>query len=149
MFRMRRRFALLWTMVVLGAALALPATTAAGSGDFSYTIKSNTCSSSGGQHGYGHIYFKVKLQEMGHSGANKFTFDAKVQHRNLGSSHWSTEWTWSRFTYTFADNGNSTWYTRWYSYDPDEYAWHRIVMTLKVWDGGYLLASRKLNGKYC
>ena len=145
---MRRRFALLWTMVVLGAALALPATTVAGS-DFVYTTQKNTCSSSGGNWGYGHIKLQLKLQEYGYSGANKFTFDAKVQHRDLGSSHWYTEDSWARFTYTFPDNGSNYWYQRWYTYDPSEYAWHRIVMTLKVWHNGTLLASRKINGKYC
>jgi hypothetical protein len=143
----RKRSALLWTLAVLLLALSLPATTIAAT--FTYTVKANVCKPSGGDFGYGRLYFEVRLDEYGKSGANKFTFDAKVQHRNIGSRTWRTEFKWNRFAYSFPNNKASYHYTRWFSYHPADYAWHRIVVNLKVWNGGLLLAKRKLIGKSC
>lgn len=144
---MRRRLAFLSTLVALVVVLLLPATTMASS--FTFDVQNNTCSVSGGDHGYGNLYFRVKLTEYGNSGANKFTFSAKAQHRNLGSSRWYTDWNAGTFVRTFTDNGATNWYTRWWSYDPNDFAFHRFKVTLKVWHGGTLLAMRTLLGADC
>ncbi len=144
---MRRRLAFLSTLAALVLVLALPGTTLGAT--FTYTVQQNICRSSGGNHGYGHLYYQVKLTEYGNSGANKFTFNAKVQHKNLGATRWVTEWNFGTFTRTFRSNSNTNWYSRWWSYDPNDVNWHRFKVTLKVWHSSVLLASRTLYGKTC
>lgn len=144
---MRRRLAFLSTLAALVLVLALPATTLAAT--FTYTIQKNTCATSGGDHGYGHIYYQVKLTEYGNSGANKFTISGKLQHKKLGSSKWVTEWNPGTFTKTFKSNSKTNWYIRWWSYDPNDNNWHRFKVTLKVWHSGTLLAMKTLYGKTC
>jgi hypothetical protein len=144
---MRRRLTLASTTLAILLALLLPATVAAAS--YTYTVQKNTCTVSGGDNGYGHFYFKVKLQENGWSDANKFTFAAKAQHKELGGGRWYTSYNWGTFTWTFPDNGDNYWYSRWYTYDPPDFAWHRIKVVLKVWHNGTLLASRTLYSKTC
>ncbi len=144
---MRRRLAFASTLVALLLVFALPATTLGAT--YTYQVKKNVCTVSGGSHGFGHLYFKVKLTEWGNSGANKFTFTAKAQHRNLGGSRWKTAYKFGTFTYNFLSNGSSYNYVRWYTYDPADFAWHRIKVVLKVWHNGSLLAKRTLYGKDC
>jgi hypothetical protein len=145
---MRRRLTLASTFVAILLIFVLPVSTVSAA-TYTYNVKSNQCSPVGGGSGYGHMYFKVRLQEYGWSGANKFTFAGKVQHKNLGGHTWRTDWNAGTFTYYFADNDDSNWYTRWWSYDPNDLAWHRFVITLKVWHNGSPLASRTLYGKVC
>lgn len=144
---MRRRLAFLSTLIALGLVMLLPATTFAAS--YTYDVKSNTCTASGGNNGYGHLYFKVRMTEWGNTSANKFTFSAKAQHKDLGSSRWYTGSNFGTFTWTFPDNSSTNWYQRWWSYDPPDFAWHRFKVVLKVWHGGFLLASKTLYGKTC
>lgn len=143
----RRLTGLTAMMVVFLAVLVAAAPVAASS--FSYTVKINTCHSSGYTYGYGEVYYRVRLLESGYSGANKFTVDSWVQHRTINTSSWHTEYTWNRATYTFPNNSTSYYYvsTRWY--DPADYAWHRIKMGLKVWHNGSVLASRTVYSKSC
>ena len=144
---MRRRLTLLSSLVALVLVLTLPGTTLAAS--YTYAVQENTCNSSGGDNGYGHLHYAVKMTERGNTAANKFTFSAKVQHRALGSSHWYTDWNAGTFTWTFKANSTTHYYTRWWSYDPNDYAWHRFKVVLKVWHSGILLASKTLYGKTC
>ena len=144
---MRRRLTFFSSTIAILLVMALPATTLAA--DYTYKVKSNTCNASGGDNGYGHLYFKVRLTEYGNSGANKFTFSGKAQHKDLGSSRWQTGWNYGTFTWWFNDNGSNNWYDRWYSYDPPDFAWHRIKVTLKVWHNGILLAKKTLYGETC
>jgi hypothetical protein len=144
---MRRRLAFVSTLIALVLVLALPGTTLGAT--FTYSIQSNTCSASGGKYGYGHLYFKVQLKEYGWSGANKFTFNAKVQHRSLGSSRWVVDANDGTRTYRFTNNGANTTYARWYSYDPHDNGWHRFKVVLKVWKGTRLLAKKTVYGKTC
>jgi hypothetical protein len=145
---MRRRLSLLSFLTALLLIFVLPAATVSAA-TFTYEVRRNVCQSTGGDYGYGHLYFKVRLNEFGNSGANKFTFAAKAQHKNLGGSRWVTEYNYGTDTYTFPSNNQSYWYTMWYSYDPDDFAWHRIRVALKVWHGSTLLASRVVIVKYC
>lgn len=144
---MRRRLAFFSTLIALLLVLALPATTLGAS--YTYQVQKNTCSASGGTFGYGHMVFKVKLTEWGNTPANKFTYAAKVQHRNIGSRRWTTESTWTTFAYRFPQSSSSYWYTRWWDYDPHHFAWHRIVVQMKVWHNNSLLATRTIKGRYC
>jgi hypothetical protein len=143
---MRRRTTLLSSLVALVIVLSLPGTTLGAS--YTYTIKDDTCSASGGDFGYGHLRFEVKLTEYSKT-ANKFTFNAKAQRRNLGSTRWTTDWNAGTFTWTFAANSTNNWYTRWWTYDPDDFAWHRFKVQLKVWRGGFVLAQKTLYGETC
>ncbi len=145
---MRRRIGFLSTFVALLLIFALPAATVSAA-TFTYRVQKNTCSTSGGAHGYGKVYFKVKLTEYGNSGANKFTFSAAAQQRNLGSSRWYTVSKYGAFKYTFPSNRNSYYYIRWYSYHPGNVNWHRIKVTMKVWHSGRLLAKRTIYSKSC
>jgi hypothetical protein len=144
---MRRRLAFGSSILAIVLVLVLPATTLAAT--FTYIVQEDTCSASGGDYGYGHLYFKVKLTETGNSHANKFTFTAKAQHKNLGGTRWYTDMNFGKFTYNFPSNGATNWYSRWYSYDPGDFAWHRITVTLKVWHNSTLLAKRTVHGSRC
>ena len=144
---MRRRLTLFSSVLAIMLVMILPATTLAA--NYTYNVKKNTCTASGGDYGYGHFYFKVRLTEWGNSGANKFTFTGKAQHKNLGSSRWYTDWNYGTFTWWFNDDGSNNWYERWYSFDPNDFAWHRVKVTLKVWHNNTLLAKRSLLGKTC
>lgn len=144
---MRRRLTLLSSLVALVLVLALPGTTLAAS--YTYAVQANTCKSSGGDHGYGRLHFSVKMTEWGNTAANKFTFSAKLQHKELGESRWYTTWNAGTFTWTFGANSATNYYTRWWTYDPDDFAWHRFKVQLKVWHSGMLLASKTLYGKTC
>lgn len=143
---MRRRLTLFSSLVALMLVLALPGTTLASS--YTYAIQDNTCTASGGDYGYGHLHFSVKMTEYSNS-ANKFTFTGKVQHRNLGSSRWTTDWSFGTYTYRFLAGRSNTWYTRWFDYSPGDFAWHRIKVQLKVWHNGVPLAYKTVYGDDC
>jgi hypothetical protein len=144
---MRRRLGLLSSLIALGLILALPATTLGAT--YTYSIQHNTCRTSGGDHGFGHLYFEVKMTEWGNTAANKFTFSAKAQHKAIGGSRWYTDWNAGTYTRYFRANSATNWYTRWWSYHPNDFAWHRFKVVLKVWHSGILLASKTLYGKTC
>ena len=144
---MRRRLALSSSILAILLVLVLPATTFASS--FTYTVQTNQCDASGGNNGYGFIKLEVQLKESGWSGANAFSWDAKFQHREVGSTRWYNADSWSRDWYTFPNDGRSFSYSFWYSYHPDDFAWHRIVIKLRVWHNNSVLASRTIKGDYC
>lgn len=145
---MHRRLTGLSAMIAVVLAILVAAAPVAAS-SFTYSVKKNTCTASGYTYDYGRVYLKVKLQESGYSGANKFTVDSWAQHRTVNTSGWYNEYHWNRATYTFPNNSTTYYYvsTRWY--DPADYAWHRIKMGLKVWHNGSLLASRTIYSKSC
>lgn len=143
---MRRRLTFLSSFIALLLVMALPGSTLAAS--YTYTVQEDTCTASGGDYGYGHLHFQVKMTEYSKL-ANKFTFTGKAQHRNVGFSRWYTDWNFGTFTYWFNANNSNTWYSRWFNYHPDDFAWHRIKVVLKVWRNGLLLAKKTLYGEYC
>jgi hypothetical protein len=144
---MRRRLGLISSFAALILVLAVPGTALGAT--YTYTIQKNTCTTSGGASGHGQINYQVKLTEYGWSSANKFTFTAKGQHRNVGSSRWRTEWNFGTFTYRFNNDGGNTWYSRWYKFNPGDYQWHRIKVVLKVWRGSRLLAKKTVYSRSC
>ncbi len=143
---MHRRLTLFSSVVALGLVLALPGVTLGSS--YTYSIQENTCTTSGGDYGYGHVHFSVKMTEYSQM-ANKFTFSAKLQHKEVGGSRWYTDWSAGTFTWLFNANSVNNYYTRWWTYDPGDFAWHRFKVQLKVWRGGILLAGKTLYGKTC
>ena len=64
---MRRRFALIWTLMVLGAALCLPATTAAASG-YTYKVVYNYCDGN-------EVNLKMRNIAAGWTRADKLTIE--------------------------------------------------------------------------
>ncbi len=80
---MRRRFALIWTLTVLGAALCLPATTAAASG-YTYKIIYNYCDGN-------EVNLKMRNTAAGWTRADKLTIEAWAQ-RKLATG-WQTVYT--------------------------------------------------------
>ena len=100
--RMRKRFALLSTLVVLAAALALPASTLAASGYTSKTVY-NYCN------GY-QVNLKMKAIAAGWTNANKLSIDSWAQRKNGG---WQTVYQWNRVNYSFAITGAKHTLTAW------------------------------------
>ena len=137
---MRKRFALLWTLIVLGAALALPASTAAGGSGYTYRVLWNYCD------GY-QVNIKVKNIAAGWTPADGLTIESKAQ--RLTASGWQTVYTWPRADYAFNANGDKHWLTvtRWYNGNANYY--FRIWLRLRAWDGDFILASQKLKSVKC
>lgn len=93
---MRKRMLLLWTPVVLGLALLVPATTLAGSG-YSVVIEDNYCNGAIAN-------FTVSWRAANTTNANMLTIDSYelVQHSN-GS--WHAPLYWPTKVYKFHING--------------------------------------------
>jgi len=148
---MRKRFALLWTLIVLGAALALPATTAAGS-PYQWQTLLNTCSNSGGGFGYGKSVLKMRQYEYGTSGTRQFRVRAWAQRKQGGN--WVNEYT-SNWVYstTFPNNSGGNYFDHKFVYN-----WgsnHSIYYARIKWRGEWLngsgatIAFQNVNGKTC
>ena len=139
---MKKRLAMLWTMAVLGAALALPATTAAGGSGYSYKVLYNYCN------GY-QVNFKIKNIAAGWTPADGLTIESKAQRRNLGGGSWQTVYNWARADYAFFPNGAKHTLTATRSYNGNSSYWFRIWTRLRAWDGNYILAQRVVNSTKC
>jgi hypothetical protein len=142
---MRRRFALLWALVILAAALTAPATTAAAnvqSSGYTYTIKSDRCTGPT----YQKIYFKVKETAAGSTSANGLTIDSWAQEFYSGA--WHTTYVWNQQHYTFPANGAGHYLTGWRSFGDPPYS-VRIVMQLRVWKDNTVLAHKTLTSGVC
>jgi hypothetical protein len=147
---MRKRLALLWTPLVLVAALALPASTAAGSA-YQWETLINTCSNSGGD-GYGKSVLKIRQWEYGTSGTRQFRVRAWAQVK-YGSS-WSNEyiWNWAYSNY-FANNSVNTYFDHKFTYF---WGSNHITHYARIkWRGEWLngngnwIAYKNLNGRTC
>jgi len=135
---MRRRLILLGVLVILAAALAVPATTAAASvqsSGYTYTIKSDQCIGPT----YQKIYFKVKETAAGWTPANSLTIDSWADEFRHGA--WHTFYVWPRQHNNFQPNGTSHSLTSSRSFgDPPHSV--RIVMQLQIWKNGTLLSHK-------
>ena len=136
---MKKRLALLWTLLALAIAVALPATTAAASG-YSYKTIYNYCS--GNQ-----VNLKMKNIAAGWTPANALTIESWAQ-RHLASG-WQTVYTWNTAEYDFATNGNKHSLTAWRSYNGNNSYYFRILFRLRAWDGNQLLASSTFKSVKC
>lgn len=137
---MRRRLALLWTLAVLGAALALPATTAGASSGYGYKVKYNYCDGAT-------VRFKVKNIAEGWTNANKLTVDSLAQRKSDGV--WRTIYEWDRAKYQFEPDGTRHWLTSWRSWQGTTNDSYRIVFKLRAWRNSNVLASVTLNSVKC
>lgn len=143
---MRLRLICLLSLALMSLVLPEPASAAAD--DFSFTILKDVCQASGGDFHHGHLFFKVRVDEKGASGANKFTLDAKVGHRSQGGAR-VTEYAWDRFSATFPNDAKSYFHTRWFSYDPKDGAQHRIVVWIRAWHDQQVIAKHTFIGTTC
>lgn len=135
---MRKRFALLSTLVVLAAALALPASTMAANG-YTTTTVYNYCN------GY-QVNLKMKASAAGWTSANKLTVDSWAQRKN-GS--WQTVYHWNRAIYSFAANGARHTLTASRSYNGNSQYYFRILFTFKAWHNSQLLATSSFYSVKC
>jgi hypothetical protein len=135
---MRKRFALLWTPVVLGLALMLPATTAASSG-YTYKTVYNYCD------GY---TAKLKMKDIaaGYTPANKLSIESWAQEKYGGS--WHYVYTWNTAVYKFSANGSGHYLTTWRGYNGGANL-ARIVFRLRAWHGSSLLAQSTFHSVAC
>lgn len=136
---MRKRFGLLFTLVVLGAALALPASTAAASG-YSYRTVYNYCS--GNQ-----VNLKMKNIANGSTPANYLTIDSWAQRQT--SSGWHTVYTWNQAYYSYNANGANHTLTAWRSYNGNNQYYFRLLFRLRAWHNNSLLASSSFKSVRC
>ena len=103
---MRKRLVLIWTPVVLGLALLLPATTLAGQ-PATYLVQKNSCSNSGASQGYGKSVIQVQQNEYAMSGVRQFRQRAWAQMKWGGSWHTVDTFPWQysvKFANTSADH---------------------------------------------
>lgn len=128
--------------VVPGPAQAAPA-------DFQFEVLRNKCKTTGGDFNHGEVLLKVRVTEIGASGANKFTLAAVAQHHKHSNNTWQQEYTWDTFKVTFPDDANSYHHTRWFAYDPKDKSEHRIVLVMKVLHNKRVLASKTVTSKSC
>ena len=138
---MRKRFTLLWTLVVLGAALALPATTAAGS-PYSYVVLDNYCD--GGQPN-----IIVRMKKPAGYFPDKFQIVAQGQHKNLGGGSWRNEGSSRTFSKDIPNQYAKFTWTKGIVFDPPDGQWHRIKLRLKVIDGGSTVAASTIYSVKC
>ena len=136
---MRKRFAMLWVVAVLGVALVLPASVAAGGG-YSYRTVYNYCS--GNQ-----VNLKMKNIAAGFTPADRLTIDSWAQRKLSGG--WQTVYTWNRVNYSFNPNGSKHTLTAWRSYNGNNFYYFRILFRLRAWDGNRLLASSSFKSVKC
>jgi len=136
---MRRRFALLWTAMVLGAALMLPASVAAASG-YTYKTVYNYCN--GNQ-----VNLKMKNKAAGWTPANRLTIESWAQRKLAGG--WQTVYIWNDAVYNFNWNGSGHTLTAWRSYNGNNSYFFRILFRLRAWQGNNLLASSTFKSVKC
>ncbi|MEP7159426.1 MAG: hypothetical protein ABI797_08350, partial [Chloroflexota bacterium] len=109
-----RRPTLLLLLTLASLALCLPSQALAAS-DFKFSVLQDVCQANGGDFDRGHHRLKVRVEEQGMSGANKFTLDAKVLHRRASGGEWTKEFTWDRFRVTFPNDGDYYFHVRWFA----------------------------------
>jgi hypothetical protein len=139
---MRKRLSLIWVLAVLGAAMALPASTAAANGH-DYQVVYNRCNGANPE-------FKVKNIARGWSNANKLTNESWVEKKPGGRGQtWSKVYTWDKAQYKFKKNGDKHWLTSWRTWTGNRYNWFRIGFRLRAWNGTHLIDSVTLYSKKC
>jgi len=148
---MRKRFALLWTLVVLGAALALPATAAAGSA-YQWQTLTNTCSNGGGGLGYGKSVLKMRQWEYDTSGTRQFRQRAWAQVKH-GSS-WVNEYTWNWvYSVKFPNNGVDSYFDHKFVYNwgSNHSSYYARIKWRGEWlnGNGAVIAYQNANGSSC
>ena len=136
---MRRRFVLLWTLIVLSLALMLPATTAAAS--YGKITNTNTYCS-----GANTVNATFKLTKYSGFHATRLSITVK------GQGYYNGGWHIERNIGTWYVNINTYrgwFYTNSFWFKPGHLGSHRILAIGKIWNGSYLVASGKTVSGYC
>jgi hypothetical protein len=134
---MRKRFALLWAMVVLVIAMALPAATAA-AGGYTYKTVYNYCNQ---------VNLKMKNMAAGYTPANSLTIESWAQRKLAGG--WQTVYIWNDVYYNFNANGLKHTLTAYRQYNGNSSFLFRILFRLRAWQGNNLLASSTFKSVKC
>ena len=140
---MRRRMAVIWTLLVIGAALAAPATAAAGTATgFGYKVIYNYCQGTT-------VHFKVKNIAEGATEANKLTIESWARRAPRKTGPWSVVYIWNKAKYKYEIDGNKHWLTSWRSYHGNNSYWFQIVFRVRAWHNRTMLASVEVPSKMC
>jgi hypothetical protein len=137
---MKKRFALLWTPIVLGLALMLPATTAAASYG-KITNTSTSCKNGGNK-----VVANFKLTKYSGVYATRLEISA------WGQGKYSTGWKNEYFlgTYYTTVNSSQGWYmTQGFYYVDNAAGSSRIKAVGKIKDGSYVVAKGSVVSGYC
>ena len=138
---MRRLSRLLFIPLVLTAALALPASTAATAG-YTNVVINNYCDDAS-------AVLKMKTKAAGYTPANRLTIESWVQRKF--PSGWRSIHAWPIKAVNFAANGDnhSLTLSRTHTLPDKVFYYHRIKFRLRAWHGTELLASSKFIGHKC
>jgi hypothetical protein len=138
---MRKRLMLFATLVLTIVALALPSTAAAAS-PYTYVVLENSCSGDEPE-------ITVKMIKPAGYHPDKFTIDARGQHRNIGATRWWNESARTHFQ-VWVPNQYAKWsWKKSLSWNPPDSQWHRIKVTMRVWRNGSIIAYKTINSVAC
>jgi hypothetical protein len=135
---MRKRFGLLWTLVILSLAMMLPATTAASSLGSIQTLES-WCKGT-----TVHVVFEV-VKNANHY-ADTFTLKATGQGSNGG--RWYNAGS-KNYSYTIDDPWARAYFDKQLTFNSAYYAYSRIQGTARFYAGGSLVGTAKIASVYC
>jgi hypothetical protein len=137
---MRKRFALIWTMVVLGLALMMPASTAAGVNYGRIVFVSGYCE------GNNTVNATFKLTKYSGFYATDLSMTAKGQRYYSGG--WHTVYNIGTWWKTVNTSGQTT-MKRSFWFNPGAAGKYRILVQGRIWDGSYRIASGKAHSGWC
>ena len=138
--------ALLLTVVIVTPTFA--------TSPFRFRELRDVCTLSGGDFGFGYLVLKVRVRELGSSGANYFRIRSKVQYRDPDGNGWFTlkAWDWV-YSNPFPNNSNDHSFELRRRFDPDgtpDASAHRMWMRVQVWSiSSGLLAEEIMTGQKC
>ncbi|HUP83399.1 MAG TPA: hypothetical protein VM284_04325 [Candidatus Limnocylindria bacterium] len=137
---MRKRLTFLWTPLVIGLALMLPASTTATSyGQISY---SNFYCSGGGST----VNVTFKMHKNSGFYATKLTLTMKGQGWHNG--HWVDEYNIGTDSKIVNTNGTAN-FTRYAWFTPGHAGKHRLNAVGRIWDGSYKVAQGSIHSGTC
>ena len=140
---MRRRSALLASLVMILAALALPASVAAAPSPYTYKVVNNYCDSNLRPN------IKVKMIKPAGYYPDRFTIVARGQHSQSGSGGWSNEGAASNFSRNVPNQYAKFTWAQSIVWNPPDNRWHRIKLIMKVIDNGNVVASKTIYSVKC
>jgi hypothetical protein len=140
-------------LLAVALSLVLAGTSLAGS-PFRYIELKDVCQTSGGAHGFGYLTFKVRVKEIGMSGANYFRIKSKVQYKDPNGAGWYTLKTWGwEYSSSFPNNSTTYYHDLKRRFDPDgtpDASAHRMWMRVQVWSNSAgLLDEMIMTGQKC
>ena len=136
---MRKRFTLLWAMVILGVAMVLPATTAAATYG-NIVFKSGYCTGST-------VHATFKLTKYSGFFATQLSMTVKGQGFHAGK--WRNEYNVGTY-YVNTNGGSGGWiFKDTFFYTPGDNGSHRILVIGKIWNGSHLVASGQAHSGFC